>query len=107
MGALPGGMGAGGPGQIAATTAGQADLVSAINTTAANLGISPMDSGDGYFLRDRRHVAARLSWVARAASALGLIQFGPTEAAMYGASASQTAAEQMAAVEAYLRDRGA
>ena len=36
----------------------------------------------------------------------GLIQFGPNEAAQYGASETQTFAEQMGAVTRYLTDRG-
>lgn len=77
----------------------------AVAATAENLGVAPRD------------LAAVISyetggkmdpgqWGGKGGNYLGLIQFGPEERVKYGVRPGMTFAEQMPAVENYLRDRG-
>jgi hypothetical protein len=85
--------------------AGNAELATAINQAAVNLGINPIDLANVIAYETGGTFSPSIMG-GKGGRHMGLIQFGPSERAMYGASASQTAAEQMVAVEAYLRDRG-
>lgn len=80
-------------------------LAQAIIAASERLGIDP------------QHLATAISyetggrfdpnvWGGKNKNYLGLIQFGPEERAKYGVKEGQSAPEQMAAVESFLRDRG-
>lgn len=81
------------------------ELASAIIASSQRLGVDPL------------HIATVISyetggkfdpnlWGGKNNNHLGYIQFGGPEREKYGVKEGQTPAEQMAAVESYLRDRG-
>lgn len=77
----------------------------ALRATAARLGTTPEDLATviGYETGGRFSPSI---WGGKGGNYMGLIQFGPTERQKYGASQDQTFAEQLGAVERYLKDRG-
>ena len=81
------------------------DLISAARATAGRLGISPSDLLTAISYETGGKMSPSLRGGADN-KYVGLILFGPEEQKKYGASADQSPAEQMQAVEAYLRDRG-
>lgn len=77
----------------------------AVATAAANLGVNPRDLA-AVISYETGGKMDPSQWGGKGNNYLGLIQFGPEERAKYGVRPGMTFAEQMPAVEAYLRDRG-
>jgi hypothetical protein len=80
-------------------------MASAIEKSAKNLGISPIDLATVISYETGGKMSPSI-WGGAGGRHMGLIQFGPTERQMYGANPNQTFSEQMGAVERYLSDRG-
>lgn len=81
------------------------DFIDAVRTSAGRLGISPND----LLTAMSYETGGRLSpsmYGGAGGKYLGLIQFSPDNQQKYGVRPDQSAAEQMGAVESYLRDRG-
>ncbi|HEY6020007.1 MAG TPA: hypothetical protein VIY48_08935, partial [Candidatus Paceibacterota bacterium] len=83
----------------------KAELAVAITQTAKNLGIDPVDLATAISYETGGKFSTSMMGGA-GGNYMGLIQFGPNERKQYGASPDQSPAEQMQAVERYLRDRG-
>lgn len=81
------------------------DLAREIVATAGRLGINPLDLGTAISYETGGRFSPSMFGGAGGRH-MGLIQFGPSERAKYGANADQSAVEQMGAVERYLLDRG-
>lgn len=81
------------------------ELASAIIASASRLGVDPVHLGTAISYETGGRFDPNL-WGGKGNNHLGLIQFGPEERARYGVKEGQSAVDQMAAVENYLRDRG-
>lgn len=94
-----------GPVDMSTVVPPTADLRTAINVAATELGISPIDLATviSYETGGKFDPAIRGGAGNRH---IGLIQFGSEEQKMYGANQNQSVGEQMQAVVRYLRHRG-
>lgn len=81
------------------------ELAQAIIASARRLGVDPVDIGTAISYETGGKFDPNL-WGGKNNGYLGLIQFGKEERAKYGVKPGQSATEQMAAVENFLRDRG-
>jgi hypothetical protein len=77
-------------------------FLDAVRASAGRLGISPSDLLTSILYESN----GRNVWGGKGGQYLGVIQFNPENQKKYGVTPDQTPAEQMPAVEAYLRDRG-
>jgi hypothetical protein len=82
-----------------------AENAKALRESAARLGTTPEDLATviGY---ETEGTFSPSKWGGAGGRYMGLIQFGPSERTQYGANENQTFAEQLGAVERYLKDRG-
>jgi hypothetical protein len=81
------------------------ELAQAITSASRNLGIDPNDLATAISYETGGTFNHNI-WGGTGSDYFGLIQFGPNERARYGVKEGQSVAEQMQAVERYLRDRG-
>ena len=81
------------------------DLVSAVRTSAARLGVNPSDLLTAMSYETGGKLDPNL-WGGKGGKYLGLIQFGPEEQAKYGVKPGMPASDQVSAAENFLRDRG-
>lgn len=81
------------------------ELAGAIRASAERLGIDPVDLGTAISYETGGRMSPDV-WGGSKGKYLGLIQFSPENQERYGVKPGMTAAEQMPAVENYLRDRG-
>jgi hypothetical protein len=97
------GEGSGSPGKPNANFT--AENAKALRESAARIGTTPEDLATviGY---ETEGSFSPSKWGGAGGRYMGLIQFGPTERAQYGANENQTFKEQLGAVERYLKDRG-
>lgn len=86
------------------------DFVDAVRASSGRLGISPSDLLTAISFETGGTMSPSLRGGEKDASGrptmLGLIQFNPDNQRKYGVNPGQSQAEQMGAVENYLRDRG-
>lgn len=80
-------------------------LIDAVRASAERLGINPSDLLTSISYETGGRFSPSL-YGGKGGQYLGLIQFSPENQRKYGVTDNQSAAEQMAAVESYLRDRG-
>jgi hypothetical protein len=82
-----------------------AENAKALREAAARIGTTPEDLATviGY---ETEGTFSPSKWGGAGGRYMGLIQFGPPERAQYGANENQTFAEQLGAVERYLKGRG-
>ena len=80
-------------------------LAGAIRASAERLGINPVDLGTAISYETGGKLSPDV-WGGSKGKYLGLIQFSPENQERYGVKPGMTAAEQMPAVEQYLKDRG-
>jgi hypothetical protein len=95
----------GGASRAMSMPSGDPEMAAAIEKSAKNLGISPIDLATVISYETGGKMSPSI-WGGAGGRHMGLIQFGPTERQMYGANPNQTFSEQMEAVERYLSDRG-
>lgn len=81
------------------------ELAQAIIASSGRLGINPLDLGTAISYETGGKNSPSV-YGGAGGKYLGLIQFSPENQKKYGVTPDQTAAEQMQAVESYLRDRG-
>lgn len=81
------------------------DFLDAVRASSDRLGISPNDLLTTISYETGGRMSPSL-YGGAGGKYLGLIQFSPENQKKYGVTPDQTAAEQMGAVESYLRDRG-
>jgi hypothetical protein len=81
------------------------ELAAAIIASAKRLGVDPLHIGTAISYETGGKFDPNL-WGGKNNNHLGLIQFGGPEREKYGVREGQSHAEQMVAVENYLRDRG-
>jgi hypothetical protein len=95
----------GGASRAMAMPSDATEMAAAIEKSAKNLGISPIDLATVISYETGGKMSPSV-WGGAGGRHMGLIQFGPTERQMYGANPNQSFSEQMGAVERYLSDRG-